>query len=314
MRTTISVGVLLAGAVINHASGALALRAGSAQLTDMRSENVAAIAVAPDGRLVATGERAALVKLWDARTRALQRRLQAHSAPVSSLAFSPDGKWLASGSFDQWIRVWDVGSGRPTLALSDHPGHVKSLAFSSDGRLLASTGADGIRVWDLPSGSLRSKLSNPRGVVAAVFSPDRTVLASAGGDGVKLWDVVTGSLTQRLAAGTDELILALAFSPDGRWLAGGGTGRRAKLWDVRTGTLRRTSEPGHDFIRAVAFSDDGSTLIVVDRTATRVWNIVSGSIRSVLEAARFSAVAVSSNGQTMAAAMGDAAVKVLPVK
>ena len=311
MRRAMSVLALVA---VAYQDSGMALPAGSPQLSGMRSENIAAIAVAPDGNLVATGERAALVKLWDARTRTLQRRLHGHTAPVSSLAFSADGKQLASGSFDQWIRVWDLESGRSTLTLGEHPGHVKSLAFSSDGRLLASTGADGIRVWDLASGSLRRTWPSQRGVVAAVFSPDRGVLASAGGEGVKLWDVAAGSVTRSLASGTEELILTLAFSPDGRWLAGGGTGRTVKLWDARTGTLRRTSAPGHDFVRALAFSDDGSTVVVADRTAARLWDTGTGEMRPMLDDARFSVVAVSSDGRALAAAEGDEVVRVLPVK
>jgi WD40 repeat protein len=100
---------------------------------------------------------------------------------------------LASGSYDPSIRIWDVRSGEQKLNLGDHPGHVKSLAFSGDGRLLVSTGADGARVWNLPSGSLRTMIPTTRGVVAAVFSPDGDRVATAGGNGVTIWDVATGS-------------------------------------------------------------------------------------------------------------------------
>ncbi|HVT43608.1 MAG TPA: WD40 repeat domain-containing protein [Thermoanaerobaculia bacterium] len=312
---TIRVGILLVGAaVINHSAGAQAPHVRSDRLPDMRSENVAAIAVAPGARLVATGERAALVKLWDARTSTVSRSLKAHDAQVSALAFSPDGKWLASGSFDQSIHLWDVSSGRVKVTLSDHPGHVKSLAFSRDGRLLASTGADGVRVWDLESGSLRSNWPSPRGVVAAVFSPDRTMLASAGGDGVTLRDVESGKVLRKLSSGTSELILTLAFSADARRLAGGGTGRTAKLWDVRSGTLLRTSKGGADLVRSVAFSDDGTTVVVADRTSVRLWNTGTGAMQPVIEDQRFSAVSLSSDGRAMAAAVGDAKVEVRAVR
>ena len=64
--------------------------------------------------------------------------------------------------------------------------------------------------------------------MAVALAPDGTTLASAGGDGVKLWNVATGMLLRPLDAGAGELVLTLAFSPDGRQLAGGGTGRTAK--------------------------------------------------------------------------------------
>lgn len=284
------------------------------QLRDMRFENVAAIAVASDGRTVATGERTSLVKFWDAQSRSVKRSLRGHTAQISALAFSPDGTILASGSYDPSIRIWDVRSGEEKLRLGDHPGHVKSLAFSSDGRLLVSTGADGARVWDLTLGSLQRMIPTSRGVVAAVFAPGDRTVAIAGGNGVALWDVATGKRIRSFSSSRNELILALAFSPDGRLLAGGGTGRTVKLWDTRSGELRASSEPGGDAVRAMAFTSDGSSLVVIDRTAAHLWEPQSGRSHPLSDRTGFSVVAVSSNGQLLAAAAGDDRIEVWPAR
>jgi WD40 repeat protein len=116
-------GARIAGSVTVLAALLLpVLHAAQSQLPDLRSQNVSVIAVSPDGSIVATGERATTVKLWDSRARRLDKTLRAHNAPVSSLAFSPDGAVLATGSFDQWIRLWDITSGQMILELGDHPG------------------------------------------------------------------------------------------------------------------------------------------------------------------------------------------------
>jgi WD40 repeat protein len=280
------------------------------QLRDMRSENVAAIAVASEGSVVATGERTSRLRIWDASSRSVVHTLRGHSAQISALAFSPDGATLASGSYDPSIRIWDVRSGELRLNLRDHPGHVKSLAFSGDGRLLVSTGADGARIWDLPSGALRTMIPTTRGVVAAVFSPDGAQVATAGGNGVTIWDVATGRRIRNCDSSRNELILALAFSPDGRSLAGGGTGRTARLWDTRTGDVRAASDAGGDSIRGLAYDRDGSSLLIVDRTGSRRWEPRRRASETLAGRGSFSAVALSPDGRVVAASLGDESIEV----
>jgi RNA polymerase sigma factor (sigma-70 family) len=70
----------------------------------------ARLAVAPDGRTLATVRRDHTIQLWDLATgKELLRRL-GHDAPTYCLAFSPDGKRLATGHQDSAILVWDVSA------------------------------------------------------------------------------------------------------------------------------------------------------------------------------------------------------------
>src|SRR3954470_13165761 len=64
------------------------------------TDGLYAVAISPDGALVASGGRDHAVKLWDYATGTPVRTLEGHKGMVLRLAFSPDGKTLASASED----------------------------------------------------------------------------------------------------------------------------------------------------------------------------------------------------------------------
>lgn len=52
-------------------------------------------------------------------------------------------------------------------------------------------------------------------------------------------------------------VRAVAFSRDGRLVAGGGVARQIHLWDVETGELVRDFRGHTDTVRAITFNPDG---------------------------------------------------------
>jgi WD40 repeat protein len=111
------------------------------------SHGGSALAISPDGALLAVGTIDRNVRLWQLADRR-ERVLGAHQETIEDLAFAPDGRLLASASTDGTIRLWEPHTGAVQV-LRGHTGAVRAVAFSADGRTLASTGEDGtIRVWD----------------------------------------------------------------------------------------------------------------------------------------------------------------------
>jgi WD40 repeat protein len=120
------------------------------------------LALSPDGRTLAIGDRTGVVLLVDAETGQIRHRLEPPdvdtSSPtikdvawVHSLAFAPDGYELAVGTRDQ-VRLWSLVGAVPRshVRLPGHRGQVLMLAYDPRGGLLASGGEDKlVKVWDL---------------------------------------------------------------------------------------------------------------------------------------------------------------------
>jgi len=119
------------------------------------SASIYTLAFSPFGHLLATGDTANQVQLWDVKNASLLTTLSSHagepgrpSALVWQVAFSPDGRLLASAGGDGTVRLWEVESGHLLATLTVGKLAVTCLAFSPDGTLLASGGLDAnVRLW-----------------------------------------------------------------------------------------------------------------------------------------------------------------------
>ena len=105
------------------------------------------MAFRPDGRCLAAAGQDEVVRVWDAATGELVRKLRGHTGPVRGLAYNTQGR-LASAGDDMAVRLWDA-DGHELLALRGHSKEIRAVAFSWDGHRLASASDDlTIKVWD----------------------------------------------------------------------------------------------------------------------------------------------------------------------
>jgi len=69
-----------------------------------------AIAFSPDDRLLAAGDSAGVVHVWELASGRERHRFTGHRAEVLAVSFSPEGRRLASGSIDCTALMWDLGA------------------------------------------------------------------------------------------------------------------------------------------------------------------------------------------------------------
>ncbi len=269
--------------------------------------NGTCIALAPNGKMLATGNTEGTTFLFDVPTGGLVAKFEGHASPIIAVAFSPDSKTVASAGKDEVVRLWDTSTHRLRTMLRGHRGSMGQLLFSPDGKTLATTPRTEFVVvlWDLETGQERATLS-ASGILA--FSPNgRTLATLRPDDAVRIWDISAAKECAKLEV-QNPAARILKFSPDGKTIATTSHGVLVNL--SHAGDGREIGElRGHkDIVRCVAFSPDGSTLATGSRDGVvMVWNLstnrpiatLRGHVRTVY------CIAFSPDGRSLIVGAGD---------
>ena len=140
------------------------------------------------------------IHLWDVAEKTENRVLRGHRQEIWGLAFSADGRWLASVANDKTIRIWNVADGTEAASFKALSGFIPRLTSIPGTQLVATADDSGkAQLWDLDA----------KGPIGEPGQYENLVRD----DGVRG-------------------LQAIAASPDGKYLAGGGYGGKIMLWGL----------------------------------------------------------------------------------
>jgi WD40 repeat protein len=250
---------------------------------------------------------------------------------VHGLAFTPDGSVLAAvgGNGNAAIQLYDVVSGQSLGVLEGHTNIIWGAAFSTDGQLLATVSSDKTaKIWDWRNKTLIKSLDFPGEMVSVSFSPDGQSVAFGGVaekqnqiQYASIWTFRVGTWQPLMRYNDFINIIALAFSPKGGTLIGGGTSRNVQVWRTNDGSNVFTLSHAHQVYEA-AISPDGSTvatgtcITVVNSDCTEggiwLWDLPSGKLLMKLGGFpdAVEALGFTADGSSLLAASRDGTLRV----
>jgi cytochrome c len=200
---------------------------------------VAAIAISPDGKTLASAAWDRSVRLWPLAGGSA-RVLEGHTQNVNGVAFTPDGKAVVSAGYDATLRIWPLAGGAETIRTVPSP--LNGVAVAPDGEIVAA-GADGKLYFLTPQGEPRGDVQAAQTpIIALAISPDGKLVAAAGIRGSVALVERARRQVLRTLVGPGLPVWSVAFLPDNRTLLTGGADRAVRRWNASSG------EPADTFL------------------------------------------------------------------
>lgn len=196
-----------------------------------------------DGRMLAAGDDAGCVRIFDTESRNMLRLLRnkddsketnQHGSAVHRVDFGLCGKKVFSFSDDHIVRMWDLANGRCVQQYNEHEDYVRAGAVNpANENLIASGGYDGkVILYDTRISEVICSLDHGSPVETLLFLPSGGICLSAGGTNILAWDVFRHGKYMTKLSQHHKTITCLRMASNGRRFISGGLDRHLKFYDV----------------------------------------------------------------------------------
>ena len=260
-------------------------------LTPGRPE-ITGLAFSPDGKAIAVVDESGALSLFDSASLGSVAKVpKAHSGRASCVTFTGDGSYVVTGGKDGKVRVW-TPRGDLFAELSRgarHKGEIVMVAGIAGERQVLSVGEDHqVILWQIDTQQAIRPMNVNSDVRSAAMGGDGKTLALGlqtltgnrfrgfnngpvaphgaplgpgdvhADDTLRLIDTQTGTQVRDILGEAQDLD-TVAVTPDGRFVAAGGSGRSASVWDTATGK-RINAISSEAPLTAIAFAPDGKRM------------------------------------------------------
>ncbi len=238
------------------------------------ARRIESIRFSPDGRKLAIsggqpgqwGE----IQIWDVAAGTQLHAYRSTFDSVYGVDWSPDQTRIAFGASDRTARVIEVETGREVLKFDQHTDWVFGTAFLRDGQRLVSGSRDkSLRLVDISTGKLLETINRESETIRCLVRHPLEDWVLIGTDvRPRLYkaevkkehsDPNDDSNQLREFEHFDGGVTALAFSPDGQWIASSGSpAGEVRVYDAVSTSRKATLREHQGMVFALAFSPDGS--------------------------------------------------------
>jgi WD40 repeat protein len=252
---------------------------------------IRALAISPDGTMLATGADIPRLRLFDVAT-GKERKVFPQDGEqrmaLGSVAFSPDSKTVAAAGAS--IRLYDVTTGEERLRIDRR---ASNLRFTDDGKTLTGAVMGAIYRWDTATGKVLTPEAGDSIVEQVVVTADGSRVVTRGQNGdAHLWNAADGRHLRAINAVWQR---GLAMSPDGRFLVWAVVdasvtftepetpntthyGSRLRQYDIAADKMVDRFPGFKGDAQDVTIVGDGKQLITVDHRdgMVRTWDVEAG--------------------------------------
>lgn len=224
-----------------------------------------------DSTLLASGGMDGIIKLWTLPDGKLVRQWQAHDDPLEAIVFVQNSQRIVTASFDATIAEWTLQGKLIRRIKTATP--ITHMVLDEASQVMITGHNDGaVNVWRYPELTLVKTYQKHIGPIAEVaWHAGTQQLASSGEDRhVYVWK--RGRQPARLPR-PPSYSRTLAFSPDGRYLMGGGWNDIYR-WDLNDRSMKVMETVHGGIINSVQYSRDGKSLLSISRQMDSAVNIL----------------------------------------
>ena len=202
---------------------------------------------------------------------------------TTAAAFSADGSMLVAGGAFGEIRVFDTASGALRRKLNGHRTELQALAVRPGSSIVASASAEAdLRIWDTAGGREIGRVDGDLSLFALAFSPLNGTLAAGGVDRrLTLRDATTFKPVGDLRLKAPRMVGALAWSPDGRFIALGDVDDETlskggiQVIDATSRAVVASLETGNTSADTLVFAGGPGVVVASVARDLRAWSVAA---------------------------------------